>query len=1462
MKAKKAFLIGLLLWLPFISIAEIITQQANSNGITRETYNFQGGTETVNVTSSLLFYDNGGPNGEYTTEAQGTVRFVPNDGDIIKLVFNSFSTHYADYMYVYSGNSTDLSDRLAKISGYKTSSNLPEDILSIADDGSITIKFEPKKSNTNDGWEIQVISHTPTPLIVSDVSTSALSTEKLLRGAQNEQMLKVAVTLTGERGTYNFNKFVFTTNSEAETEITNAKLYYSHINDVQSNTIYANEAYQAPFTFNGTTQIKQPGTYYFWLTYDIATNATIGTNVSATLQSIEDSVAGNITINQSVTATRTIQAGFSGTYSIGPSAGSNYKTFSSAISAMSGGIDGEVVFKIESGTYSEAVTIPHIAGASAENTITIKSATNNYNDVIIERSNYSNGLFTFNGADHITLEGITVRTSGATNDPLISVKNISNHVTVRNCFIQAPCETSYSGVSLVRTDAENTPYANSDYFTLENSVLDGGRVGVYIYGTGYVALPKQKGARITGNTFTNQGFMSVYVTKEHDGIVENNTITVNGAYGNEYKGIDAVMVGNTIVRNNKITVSDVTSNTSIYAIYPRRRDDDETLEGRNRIYNNQVIIAANNVARPTYGIYSYKEAITNTDIVYNSINITNETEKQNCAPFCIWNNAGYNPENVTLENNVFQNNAGGSVYHINRADALEGLTFSNNALFTTGTLFAYAGSDIANFEAWQTVSNETNSIVEQVQFLAPNSLDLAEVGNLQAAKPLSFVTTDINGTPRHSVTPTMGAYEYVSVVMPEMAEGYPKVENITHQSAVVKAKLTENGKLFVLTRKTSETAPTQAEVLSGTEKDMLKNVEEIIEISGLEILTEYKTYCVIQSLSEENSDIISSEPFTTLFLPTQVSTFEDIPLGTEGEFVDGTASFVGFKVVEIEDGQKSGNTRAAKLQNNGTITITNNNNGLILNGFLFKSDISVTLKTKQGETETNTANLDPTGGKWVFINLKNMGEITSVILSGTGNTLIDNFSGTPHPMTLSIDNQTVSAGETVTIVPDINGGALPYSYVWKNSNHETISEEATLSLTATNTAEYTLKVTDAWGDSITANFTVTVTGSSEVATFDDLYLEPESYYWGDPEQTTSVFYSGSYSFSNTLMANLNSWAGFAYSNKTSTTFVNISDQFNSAVGHGVNNSENYAVAFTMGDPTKVTLTNSTDGDTVSGCYVTNNAWVVYVSENGTGMGDEPNAPFHEGDWFKVIATADNGNKAEFYLADYRSTNANHHYTLESWQWFDLRSLGQVKHIRFSTDGTRHDMFGPTIPSYFCMDDFGGERNILTASEKTVKEYDTININLTSLFDSLNFPTDFSIYTITDAPDEELASATINENTLQLIGNQRGNTSLIIRQTIKGESVFVKIPIVVTFNNSVENDMQKTEIKVSPNPANESITINAGGDIRIYSIDGNLVKTINNYQPNQYIDISKLNSGLYILKVNNQGTISIHKLIKK
>lgn len=90
-----------------------------------------------------------------------------------------------------------------------------------------------------------------------------------------------------------------------------------------------------------------------------------------------------------------------------------------------------------------------------------------------------------------------------------------------------------------------------------------------------------------------------------------------------------------------------------------------------------------------------------------------------------------------------------------------------------------------------------------------------------------------------------------------------------------------------------------------------------------------------------------------------------------------------------------------------------------------------------------------------------------------------------------------------------------------------------------------------------------------VATFDDLTLEPESYWWGPADNAEEVsgaygpewvgtFKSGSYEFVNSVNPAWGSWMGCSYSNMTATSFESLDkDQWNSAAGHGAEGSTNY-----------------------------------------------------------------------------------------------------------------------------------------------------------------------------------------------------------------------------------------------------------------------------------------------------------------
>lgn len=1460
---KKISYVLLICLLPLVTWAQTGVSQ----------YLFQG-NDTVSVSGTIRFYDNGGPSGRYTNAAMGAVTFVPGvQGEVIKMVFNSINTKYNDYFVVLNGNIDGT--QVASYSGTSlTGANLPLPIVSTAPNGALTVKFENITGTIFNGWDIEIQTIVPRPLGITNIVTTAVSTNKLLRGSQDEQMLKIEVTVDGEKDSLNIGKFAFSTASSTNTaDIESASLYATDTLSVFStNNRYASVT-GANLIFEGETKIAKAGVYKFWLTYNIAATATVGNTVQAQLDSV---VNRGIVSTPSVSnvASRNIEAGFSGNYTIGSSPTADYPTFATAIAAMSGGIDGAVVFTVENGTYGEQVVIPHIEGASAINSITFKSQNNDYNDVVLEKNNYQQpsgygssvkfGIFNIYGADYITVSGFTFKTSSNRYDGVVMIQNVSRHVTIDNCKVEAPRATAISeNITLIKTQALNVAHKNNDYLTIKNCYLDGARVGLYIDGTGYVRLPKQKGAVVENNTLRNQGYMGIYMTREHDGVIRNNNIAVSGSIASGTKPIDVSLMGNTTVANNRI-YADNTTNNSVYGIYLRRGNAEELQTGRNRVYNNEVIFDHVGGSYASYGI-ECADPIINTDIVYNSIYIVNNNNLFGAALHMQRNGT---TDGVFIANNLFQNNANAFIYALNRADYLSGMSFSNNAYYTNNPeLLANISSDtIKTLSAWQALTGETNAIIEQAQFVGSLSLDLAVVGNLASATPLNYVITDINNMPRSNTNPTIGAYEYLSVTpVPVFESGYPIIQTVTHNSVKVKVKLTENGKLFFVAKPSNAPQPTTDEILSGDSIAATKNVETEITVGSLNSNTEYKIYFVPRGMGGTYGTITPTAAFTTTEEPTQVSTFENVAT-TSGNFTDGTAVFTGFTVENITDGVGNNNTKAAKLtasSDTATVVINNSTQGLVLNGFYLKSDATTTLKAQRGAAEAGTRSVAATDGKWIFIDLKPFGQITGISLIGSGNVLIDNFSGTPQPIAFALNDTTVAEGNIVNFTADIFGGVPPYTFVWTNSHRDTLGNSQNMSLTAEKTGIITLVVTDAWSNSHKAKALLTVHGSAKVATFDDLYLAPETYWWGDTVSNyRNTFYSGSFSFANVLMPSYQAWGLFAYSNKTSTSYnasTWLTDQFNSTAGQGAHSSANYAVVYAsnmMGN-TITKVTHNTNGDTVSGCYITNNAWVKYVSLNGTGMNStgqtDANTPFTVGDWYKLTATADNGKQLDFYLADYRdANNVANHYTLDSWQWFDLRALGAVKSIKFTVDGSRKNAQGLTIPAYFCLDELGGRRNLSHTRTIEVANGVATSFRLDTIFPVINAGGADVVYAIVDSVDGAFAQVAVAADRLSVLGSTNGERTMVVKRTVKGEAVFALITLRVEEDtpSSCHNAIAES-LAIYPNPASEWFSVNIGGKLEIFTTDGRRVYADENYIAGNSININRLAQGSYLVKIGGK-----------
>lgn len=373
---------------------------------------------------------------------------------------------------------------------------------------------------------------------------------------------------------------------------------------------------------------------------------------------------------------------------------------------------------------------------------------------------------------------------------------------------------------------------------------------------------------------------------------------------------------------------------------------------------------------------------------------------------------------------------------------------------------------------------------------------------------------------------------------------------------------------------------------------------------------------------------------------------------------------------------------------------------------------------------------------------------------------------------------TAAYGETVSLKATVTDGKKPYTIVWRNGKHDVVEQ----TLVPQECDDYTVTVTDANGKEAKDTCRVIITGKAITATFENLYLEPESS-WNGADMTGS-FVSGSYLFNNGNMPEWYYWYDFAYSNRTSKVYNVLDDQFNSAVGCGVNNSANYAVAYPQGGSVKVL--SSEDGDTIRGFYITNGAWNVRSYTVGDDM--TPGA-FAEGDYFKVTITGTHADGTtstmDYYLADYRQKFDYNRYYLDTWQWVDTRSLGKVTNMTFTMSSSRKNDYGMTTPAYFFMDDFNGERNIKVVDTQSSSQ--AIDLNPFFTFDDENAKV---TYAITDYP-EGIAKAEIelNEFGYLTVDSSVKKFDIIISATQKGKIQFVKIPfdVMTGINSTVEKD---------------------------------------------------------------------------
>lgn len=1447
--------------------------EGDEPGATENVYVFEDGDHTVKVNGKLTFYDDGGPDGKYTNTSSGTVTFVPGaENEIIRLRVRSFWTNYNDHFYVYDGSQiAEGATPAADLSGSKSE---VADIISKSEDGSLTIKFNPKKNKINNGWEIEVESFVPVMMHVADVSVTQVNDVKMLRGSVANKLLKLAVNVAGEKGSVTLSRFAFDALESEPEAIGGANVWCTGTTDAfDTANPYGTALSEAPFEFEGNAVYDQAGTYYYWLSYDIAPEAATDSKVQARFSSLtanETSVAPA----EEKTVLTTVQDGMHGTYSIGTSDERDFLTISKAIEAMEGGIDGPVVFELEDGNYNELVSIPAVTGSSERNTITFRSASGNRDNVVISyetyrdpgSSNYDKryGVVTFDGVDHCTLRDLTVTTT-ATNFPgLVFWRNASDHDTLDNCVVRtATSKDVAKGSSLVYMYAKNEANRNNNYMSVRNCLLEGGYIGVYMTGTSYVALPKQRGGTVSGCTLRNQGGKGIYISNEEDATVSGNTIISDGDSYSSYNCLDiSDPGGNLTVAGNAMRVENPAN--SVVALYVRGYSMDKVKKGFRRFYNNEINLSGTAGAATAVRVNNDIEGM---DFVFNTVRLSGTG-----SATALYMAAGMPGGRV--RGNIIQNESEGKAFHVQRQEYLDNLTFADNALFANAEKFAYIGAD-KSFEEWSEATGQTGSYLEKTEFLSENVLEPAAPGHLTGAAPIDYVTTDLYGAERSATAPTMGAYEYAeSTVAPAFAEGYPVISAVADRSAEIKVKGTLTGTMHYVLLPATEPAP-EASLVKGEDLsvELRKGVEETLELTGLEPNTAYRLYAVLGSLRGLDSEVIASEAFTTTFEPTRIATFEE---ATEdgARLLDGTMSFTGFSIVEIEDGvAPAPNAKAAAMDDEYAVVQLLNASNLTIEGFYMRNSAPVTLATKDSSLKPLKTAEVAASESWAYVDLLPLGGFTYLELESEGDVLIDNFGAKPLELLVSIPHDeatAVKAGEPLTLTALTDGGVAPFAFVWSDALRHELGREKALTFTPEASGTYTVTATDSRGAQASASVKVRVLGEQKVATFDDLWLDTDSHWCGnveDEDYMSGSFFSGSFEFNNNYMADWDSWSFFGYANHTATSFASYTtDQWNSAVGHGAFESANYGILFVspyMGKSV-MTLTNTEQGESIPGMYVTNSAWVADAILNGDGM----EGKFEQGDLLTLKLTGLKGDGTtstlEIPLADYRAEAEADRWYLDTWQWVDLSPLGEVKSVEWEMTSTKANAYGMTTPAYVCLDNIGASRPVSEAEPVVLKVNEEEPVATLDLLPYFTFDPDEA--TVTYSLECESDKAVLEAGKVSVSAAAGEQLNLTAHATQRGKHEWVNIPVSMESKPLGIDSVEISGVGLYPNPADAYVNVSAEAEsysLDIIAMDGRVLMSLHGLEDKRAVDVSGLNAGTYLVRFTTaDGPGAVRKLVVK
>lgn len=563
---------------------------------------------------------------------------------------------------------------------------------------------------------------------------------------------------------------------------------------------------------------------------------------------------------------------------------------------------------------------------------------------------------------------------------------------------------------------------------------------------------------------------------------------------------------------------------------------------------------------------------------------------------------------------------------------------------------------------------------------------------------------------------------------------------------------------------------------------------------------------------------------------------------------------------------------------NIVITVASNSNPSLVSTTLNNHNLTVTRLVATSGIATITLNAESAGQSvQTSFTVECLAEDLPPVVANQ----LDPINFTEYPQTFNFDlsntfddpdNNNEFIEITVQSCPSEITATIDWSDVlWVTRTTSNAFTNKTLVIRATSNGKYVDMNVSVSGNDVTV-----VVGT---ATFDDVTLGSNGYWQG--ESGDNEMFSGGWFFTNYYMPEYSFWGGFTASNHTDMSQSGLSAQYTAATGAGYDGSTQYGVAYCMGVQTDV---YAADGiaHTVTGCYVTNNLWAYQNMHDGDATATAFGGPTgNDPDWFKLTATGKNASgqtvgTAEFYLADYRFANNDDDYILNTWEWFDLSTLGAVHTISFSLSSSKNNSGGMITPAYFCIENFNGTaptppQDLPPYVVNPVGDLDfttfpeIVYVNLDGVVTDDDDPDENIGYNILSISNTEYIYAVMQDKRLKMtrLSREESIVTITMRAYSDGQYVDFDVHAILHYVPDGVEENDAASISVYPNPAHDFIRIDTQSiapvqRVDIYNSTGQMVLSTTETE----ISVSTLPQGVYFISVFTENQKFVERIVIK